>query len=764
VFLCPTNQLVGQVVREGQRCGVPTVSVTGGEALPAEGLAGQAVMVTSVQSIFQARAGRWESAEVYAMVIDDAHTAVDIVRQQYTVSIPKGNAAYRELHGLFKQALREQGMGTAQEIEEGQATAGALEVPYWVWQEHLPTVVEIVNKLARTEDAAYRNRVLGDLPGLPLHWGLIKNVSQGCRCFFSGSSVEIAPEIPPVERSKTYNGAARRIFMSATISDEAVLVREMGCDPNAAENPIQTPDAGGIGERMILVPRLMAQKAADAPGWNDIAELCKRVSKRHSVVVLTPTYDAALKWAPTGAHVVAKTDDVPLAVQELRNLTRRFVVFASRYDGLDLPDAACRLLVLDGLPVANSLMDRVDMACQGGGSVRRRAVMQRIEQGMGRAVRSSADFAVVILQGDELVPLISQHSKQKDLTEQTRKQLELGLRIAETVKTKGDWRTELEQLVNQCLDRDPAWRNAYQQHAKSAPRMVAPDAESLARATAERTAWNSYVANRGSDAAATLRTFMNSHALSEGAQAFLLQRVAWYLRREAPDDSLEAQSRARQMDHQLLMPSVGVTYKKGPSATSIAGARFAEWIDSFSHPNAVFAAIDQFSAQLVFSPAASHEQFEQALCDLGTVLGFESSRPDKQFREGPDVLWMEGQLAVPLEAKNRTKPESDEIGKHVAAQLGQAELWTQTKHAERTQVVPVSVHPRTKLNRAASFTPAARILPPIPLANLVESVRVAASGLLKSGFRTDAAAASKALTANRLSLAAIIQDRTIKPD
>lgn len=251
VFLCPTNQLVAQVVQEGLSCGVPTVSVLGGEEIPLEGTAGQAVIVTSVQSIFQARAGRWTSAEIYALVIDDAHTAVEIVRQQFAVSIPKGTTQYRDLFALFRSALRDQGRGTAEEIEAGQA-GGVLEVPYWVWNEQLDAVTKAVNALSAVEDEAYRKNRVSDARGLPLRWGLIKNCLQGCRCFFSANGMEIAPEIPPVERIPTYHNAARRIFMSATISDEAVLVREMACDPKSAQSPIQTPDAGGIGERMIL--------------------------------------------------------------------------------------------------------------------------------------------------------------------------------------------------------------------------------------------------------------------------------------------------------------------------------------------------------------------------------------------------------------------------------------------------------------------------------------------------------------------------------
>lgn len=763
LFLCPTNQLVEQVLREGEKCGVPTVAAVGGEEIPHDGLNAEAVIVTSVQSIFQARAGRWTAANVYAIAIDDAHTAVDIVRQQFTVSIPAGNSTYADLLSLFLTALREQGRGTTEEIENGQS-AGALEVPYWKWMEQQEAVTAAVTELSKSEDDAYRKKQLGDVPGLPLHWGLIKNILLGCRCFFSSKAVEISPEVPPVERVKAYNGAERRIFMSATISDESVLVRELGCDPEAARNPVETPNAGGIGERMILVPRLMAEKKKNAPGWADIVELCKRVSARHAVVVIAPTKDAALKWQRADAKVVTRTEDVPTAVQDLRDLKSRFVVFANRYDGIDLPDAACRMLVLDGLPIAYSLMDLVDMACDGGTSIRRRAVMHRVEQGMGRAVRSISDYAVVVLQGDELATLISMREHRRDLTEQTRKQLELGMRIAQEVKRSSDWHLELETLVNQCLNRDKDWRRMYQQSAKAAGAPQAADEVAFARATAERAAWNAHANNRGTEAVSILRKFMNEHDLDNGAKAFLMQRVAWYLRKDSPEESLSVQTAARALDYHLLMPSSGVTYKKSGRAAPAAGARFATWLSQFEHSNGAPAAIDALQAKLVFSPIASHDAFEQALCDLGDIIGFESSRPDKLYHEGPDVLWLEGQNALPLEAKNRIGDDTDGIAKHVAAQLMQAEAWTKRTHSERDNVVPVSVHPRTKLSKAAQFPSAARILTPTLLDGLLESLRAAVSDLTKGGATVTPDAAARALTSNKLSMKAILSERLTRPD
>jgi hypothetical protein len=771
LFLCPTNQLVGQVIEESARCNVPAVSVLRGDEIPPEAHAGDAIVVTSVQSIFQARAGRFESAGFYGLLIDDAHAALEIVRQQFRIRIPRTAPLFKKLHALFKDALTKQSRGTAEEISEG-IGVGALEVPYWVWFEQLEAVTKLLAATSKEEDELFKARrasgfltKASPLEGLPLTWGLLKNVLDGCRCVFSVGAAEIAPEVPPVERIKTYDGAKRRIFMSATVSDESVLVRELACDEAAAKNPVEAPDGGGIGERMVLVPRLMTAKPTDSIKWEELADICKRVADRNkTVVVLAPTHGAAKRWAEVGARVVESTDEVPKAVADLRAQKARFVVFANRYDGLDLPDEACRLLVLDGAPVAYSVTDMVDMSCRGGVGTRRRTVMHRIEQGLGRPVRSPSDYAVVIMFDNELVELISKSTTRVDLTEQTRKQIEFGLTIAQDVKRGSDWRKEIEPLIWQCLNREESWKRAHRNFTKpSTAQASGPDEARLAQATAERRAWAQHVANRGADAGATLRTFMHAHKPTSDVEAYLVQRVAWYSWKEDPKGALEAQTHAHQQDHQLLMPPAGVKYRKGASSGSPSTSRFVSWLAQFDHTTAAVAAVEVLRARLTFAPDASHDVFEGALSQLGTLLGFETRRPDRESGEGPDVLWMDGQLVVPLEAKNRTKPDTEAIAKHVAGQLMQAEAWARTNYPDRGDVVPVSVHPRMKVGAHAILPAKARIMTAEHVNAILDAVVVVIGGLQSVAGQYPLDVVTKQLNEHRLTLSAVLASRTAAP-
>ncbi len=65
-------------------------------------------------------------------------------------------------------------------------------------------------------------------------------------------------------------------------------------------------------------------------------------------------------------------------------------------------DDACELLVIDGLPEVHGLIEWLEMTATDGTRPQLLRQIQRIEQGMGRGVRSSDDHCVVLLLGARL--------------------------------------------------------------------------------------------------------------------------------------------------------------------------------------------------------------------------------------------------------------------------------------------------------------------------------------------------------------------------
>src|SRR5690606_1649887 len=135
------------------------------------------------------------------------------------------------------------------------------------------------------------------------------------------------------------------------------------------------------------------------------------------------------------------------------------------------------------------------------GGVRNKTIF-RIEQGMGRAVRSHADYALVLLVGQDLATFIGRAEVLAAMTDETRAQLDLSVEIAELLKTSSsEPKLALEQVVNQCLSRDQGWKSFYNSRIRSSTKEPArPSSLRVELANKERQAYNLAASNRAVEA------------------------------------------------------------------------------------------------------------------------------------------------------------------------------------------------------------------------------------------------------------------------
>ena len=83
------------------------------------------------------------------------------------------------------------------------------------------------------------------------------------------------------------------------------------------------------------------------------------------------------------SNLSSDRDDVAEIVSRLREDHVGLVVLVNKYDGIDLPDSACRVFI-DGLPKIYGTLDQRDAAVIGTRHNLFDRQMQRIEQGMGQ--------------------------------------------------------------------------------------------------------------------------------------------------------------------------------------------------------------------------------------------------------------------------------------------------------------------------------------------------------------------------------------------
>jgi replicative superfamily II helicase len=516
LFLCPNNFLITQTCEQAKQFGIATC--TADPDLPDEFSTGTRILVTSVQKLFNGLTKfglHRQSVAVNTVLMDDAHACADIIREACQIRIPADQPAYDALRTLFADELEAQGVGTWADILNDKRDA-LLPVPYWAWMSREAEVARILSKQA-------------DRASVKFAWPLLKDMLGRCQCVFSGAAVEIEPHVAPLDAFGSYWKAERRVFMSATVTDDAFLVKGLQLTPETITNPLSDDKETWSGERMILLPSLIHE---DLDREEIVAGLGKpRPKRRYGVVALAPSFARTKDWESYGA-TIAKTDSVGDVIESLKKGEfENTVVLVNRYDGIDLPDDTCRILVFDSRPYSENLSDLYQELCRPDSEATLMRTLRTIEQGMGRSVRGDKDYCVVVAIGTDLVRLMRDKTTRKYLSPQMAAQIDLGLEIASMAKQEiedGEApKRAFSGLVRQCLSRDADWKAFYVEQMDQ----VLPSGANKAvlRAyDAELKAEKAFAAGDYVVAADALQVLVNAGSVSADDKGWYLQEMARY--------------------------------------------------------------------------------------------------------------------------------------------------------------------------------------------------------------------------------------------
>jgi replicative superfamily II helicase len=738
LYLCPNHFLVSQTLAQAKQFGVRCLPVDGDGDLPAAFLDGLAILVAPVQKLFTGltkfHLGA-QSERVDAIVVDDAHACIDAIKDACVITLRRDHPAYADLIALFAADLEQQGVGRYAEIRTREVGA-FLPVPYWAWIDRHSDVAAMLAKHVKTKAVRFA-------------WPLLRDRLRDCQCLVSGRELVIAPYRAPLEQFGSYSDARHRIFMSATISDDSFLVRGLGLDPKIVEEPLTHAGSAWSGEKMVIIP-------SDISDGLTATEIVHRFAKpsatrNHGIVVLVPSFEAAADWETEGA-LVANTDDIDEAVEQLRtgNYEKALVV-ANRYDGIDLPDDTCRILILDGKPFAESLQDRYTESCRPGSDVVAMRVARTIEQGMGRAVRGEKDYCVILLAGVDLVRIVRTHDGRQHFSAQTRAQLEIGLTISglareEFATSRGSLSASdaLQRLIKQSLDRDDGWKDYYVEQMNSQVRAASDVTNNTSASSAdvdgsagvrrarlrhvfaaELEAERQYESGDVDDAVATVQALLDRNPdggkWSDSDRGWYLQEMARYRYSSSKSEAAMLQAAAYRHNRFLLRPKDGITITRLQPTSQKRAERILTWIDKHASFEAMIAVVDDLLSGLRFGARA--EVFEQALHDLGQALGFACERPDAEWKEGPDNLWaLREREYLLVECKSEVETTRAEINKQETGQINNACAWFAREY-RGARATNVMVIPARRIAKAAGFNEAVVLLRESNLRSLTGNVR-----------------------------------------
>lgn len=387
VFLSLTNQLAGQVLAEGKRLNVPCADLRGTKDTRDPGEEGRyrtgaAIGVTTYSNLFNVNP---VIKDPEVIVCDDAHGAERYVADMWTVTVPaKDGALYSTLLAALRPGLSESQLRAVLD----KSSVLGVEMP------DVHGHPECLAALATALDAAVADPAR-------FGWRMIKNRLRSCLFLVSPHEVTIRPLVPPTHTHAPFANARQRIYMSATLGGESDLQRAYGIQKIEMIRAKSTQ----WGRRYVFVPGTYRD---EAEAEQVVASVWDSMRTRRAVLLapsdrtLQKTY-SALEGRMTTRPTRMGAQDVADTIDGFTSSTNAILALAGRYDGLDLPDDQCRLLIMAESPAAVNPLERHLIERWKMGPVLRRRERTRLIQGMGRCTRSPTDFAVIIWLGQSLV-------------------------------------------------------------------------------------------------------------------------------------------------------------------------------------------------------------------------------------------------------------------------------------------------------------------------------------------------------------------------
>lgn len=696
LYLCHNNQLVDQACEQATSFGIKYVRMDTTE-IPDDFTESKAILITTVQKLFNGESKfkiGTKSKKISSIVLDDAHACIEVIKEAFKITLSSKSHAYQEILELFSNDIQSQGAGTYFDIKKQSFDALAL-IPYWKWKALYKEVSSILSKY-------------NDLDEIRFAWPVIKDIIEECQCIISGTHLEIMPYRNPIEMFGSFAKADHRIFMSATITDDSFLIKGLGLSLEVIKNPLMIEDEKWSGEKMILIPSLIDEslnretmvKLLGTPRGN-----------KFGVVALVPGFKNTKDWEQYGAKIANKKN----IVSEIKNLKdKKFgktLVISNRYDGIDLPDSSCRILVLDSKPYASTLFDRYIENCIGSSNIINKKLTQTIEQGLGRSVRGEKDFCAIVVVGPELVQAIRNKEIRNNYSLQTKTQIELGIEIAEYAKQEIADGTQPEKafvgLLNQLLTRDEGWKEFYTERMDEIPNSfeVSPTLEIF---ELERTAEEKYYNGDYEGAVKTLQTLIDKYIQNDEERGWYLQEIARYYYPYTRAESNKMQIVAHKKNRFLLKPEEGMEIIKINPLSIKRIENICNWVKNFETYDELSIEVDNILSKLKFGVTA--DTFEKSLDELAKILGFESQRPDKEWKEGPDNLWkINTDTFVLIECKNNVKLERDSISKDETGQMNNACAWFDREYGDRRRKNIMIINTK-KISSAAGFNESVQIM------------------------------------------------------
>lgn len=711
VYVVPDNYLVSQVVKEAKKLGVKIAESENDYNY----LNRNAILVINIhklingKSVFGMRSTN--NIQIGSIIIDDVHACIDTINQQFTISIlneeKDGRNLYKNIVSVFRESIKNYSEQEYSDIIEQKNPNYNMLLPYWIWQNKQQEVYNILST-NRSDDSD----IIFKLP-------LIKDTFKICNCCISSHKIEISPKAVDLSKIQSFNDAEHRIFMSATLADDSVFVSTVGLKETDIKQIITPEKANDIGDRIMLFPQLLNSQIDE----KELMDKIKSTFNGYNTVVLTPSFEKAKRWEKYADRCLSSKDgNIESGVEELRSGTAKgLTVIVNKYDGIDLPDDACSILVVDDLPNMESEYDKLLYTYNSHDKQLLKRQIQKVEQGIGRGVRSNNDHCVIIFMGSKLTNILIGMRGTEYFSEATRKQFEISDKIWNQIKEQNE-NPSIEDILSvsrYVLEKNPGWL----QNSKKALADINYRKEiNIDEATiAMRNAFEYFRIDQYENAFSEIEKYKNT-LTEEKTVGYYMQIMAEYKNLTDPLEAQHLQSIAKSKNSGLLSPIKGLEYKKTLFTTEQTNF-FNNYLSSNNITKDNFVLnINSILEDLVLVDKKANV-FEKALNDIAKLIGYDSSRPEAEINKGPDNIWCitNGKYLV-IECKSEAT--SDSISKTYCNQLNGSINWFNNEYSGNGfECIPIMIHNSNHFDYDCSPNPKIRIMTPTKFDELKKAIK-----------------------------------------
>lgn len=651
VYATPTKQLARQVAATAKREGVPAAVLTGSakdwnpaEEASVEG--GEVIGITTYSSIFNSNP---KLPEPRLLIFDDAHAGEQFVGNEYGISIRRRDDEEAYLNVL--KALKPFLSGLVFQRLEGEPDPGV--------HHQVRLILPAIEKKALSKlDAA-----LADLSKPHSYkFAMIRSGLEACCVYLSYSGIQIRPMIPPTYENRVFDCAKQRIYLSATLGSGGELERAFGRN-KIVRMPLPTETPPRSGRRLFIFPDLV--KGGDALGLTkQIIGLTNKalVLSQETAATLE---EAVAQLAGNGVPVRGRDYLEQEGLESFVEAPAGVLALANRYDGLDLPGDACRIVVLDGKPDAVGLQERFLSERADADAALAERLRTRIVQGAGRCTRGPSDYAVVVVLGTDIMKYFSRSENRSALEPELQAEVDFGWR-----NSKGIEPNEVIENAKVFLDHGIGWRETgepeFAKFRQDAVKTEPPGTDALSKAAAlEVEAWQLAFGGDWNGASQKLQEAVHhiGAAATRGYRGLLLYLAGVWLHLGAQNEPQRSRARQLVRDAEQAanrgtwlkeMPKLPGSKEVPPAPEDIVAVNqvVARLRGSLKQKQ-----IEHDLAEMREALAQNEAtRYERGLTILGLFLGADASKPKGQGRCDSAWVWSTKKW-VTIEAKSEEKSD-----------------------------------------------------------------------------------------------------------